>query len=265
VSALFAVAGDVHGAFDALHVLLRRFEEERGEKLDFVLQVGDLEPHRDKADVATMSAPVRNKKAGDFPRYFRGERKLERELIFIGGNHEPYGWLEEFQDGGVLAPNLTYLGRAGAVERKGLRIAGLSGIHHGRWSKEESRAPREELEGGSLGWKQATWITREDERRALALGRADILLLHEWPEGLLPEDEELRPVGLLEDDDLGSPEGKLAIETLRPKLVFCGHMHVRFSGTIAGAPVQALANVAAGRSSLAFVRWDGSKLEVLEG
>src|SRR4051812_8410833 len=99
---VFAVVGDVHGQVDALVVLLRRFEAAHATTLDFVLQVGDLEPHRDAADVATMSAPIRHKKAGDFPRYWKGEARLPWEVIFIGGNHEPYGWLEEFQDGGTL-------------------------------------------------------------------------------------------------------------------------------------------------------------------
>uniref|UniRef100_A0A914RSI1 Uncharacterized protein n=1 Tax=Parascaris equorum TaxID=6256 RepID=A0A914RSI1_PAREQ len=53
--------------------------------------------------------------------------------IFIGGNHEASGFLQELPNGGWVAPRIFYMGHANVVQFAGLRIAGLSGIfnkHH---------------------------------------------------------------------------------------------------------------------------------------
>lgn len=261
---IFAVFGDVHGQLDAMVALARRFERAFGAKLDLVLQVGDLEPHRSESDVATMAAPARYRKLGDFHRYASGVARLPWEVVFIAGNHEPYGWLDEHASGGELIPGLTYLGRAGAVERLGLRIGGLSGIYHPLHSERDRRASSSE---GTKTWKLATYSTREEEARALALGSVDVLLLHDWPEGLLARADANR-LPTLEGETVGSPRGRLLVERLAPRLVFCGHLHVRYSRALelpghAPVPVHALANVAAGEDSVAFVRVKGKELEVL--
>lgn len=48
--------------------------------------------------------------------------------IFVGGNHEASGYLQELPYGGWVAPKIYYLGHASVVQFAGLRIAGLSGI-----------------------------------------------------------------------------------------------------------------------------------------
>jgi lariat debranching enzyme len=47
----------------------------------------------------------------------------------VGGNHEAPNYLWELYHGGWAAPNVYFLGYAGAVRFAGLRIAGLSGIY----------------------------------------------------------------------------------------------------------------------------------------
>lgn len=50
--------------------------------------------------------------------------------VFVGGNHEASGYLQELPYGGWVAPNIFYLGHASVIQFAGLRIAGLSGIYN---------------------------------------------------------------------------------------------------------------------------------------
>ena len=61
-------------------------------------------------------------------RYYSGEKKAPVLTIFIGGNHEASNYLQELPYGGWVAPNIYYLGYAGVVNVKNLRIGGISGI-----------------------------------------------------------------------------------------------------------------------------------------
>jgi len=64
-------------------------------------------------------------------RYFSGEKTAPVLTIFIGGNHEASNYLGELAYGGWVAPNIYYMGYAGVVTVRGVRIAGLSGIYKG--------------------------------------------------------------------------------------------------------------------------------------
>jgi hypothetical protein len=254
-----AVVGDVHGALDELAELLERFELASGHPVDLILQVGDLEPHRDERDLETLVAPDSKRPArervGDFPRYAAGAARLPAEVVFIGGNHEPWGFLEE-RASGEIAPGFTFLGRAGKIERLGLAIAGLSGIHHPRHSaRERERA----------GWERATYFSREDVATLLALDRVDVLLLHDWPAGLLEEKDRPRLPGLAPGEPVGSEPARLLVERLRPSWVFCGHRHVPYARDwdLGGfsVRVRCLADVPdGGASSVLFLRKDGRDL-----
>lgn len=50
--------------------------------------------------------------------------------IFVGGNHEASGFLQELPNGGWVAPKIYYMGHASVLNFAGLRIAGLSGIYN---------------------------------------------------------------------------------------------------------------------------------------
>jgi lariat debranching enzyme len=65
----------------------------------------------------------------DFYRYYSGERAAPVLTLFVGGNHEAANHLQELWYGGWVAPNIYYMGNAGVVRFKGLRIGGLSGIY----------------------------------------------------------------------------------------------------------------------------------------
>ena len=241
----FAVVGDVHGDHWAMIRLLQGWEKSRKRSLDFVLQVGDFEPHRSESDLATMAAPAKYRDLGDFPIFARGEAQFPWPIYFIGGNHEPYGFLETLPDGGQIAPNCTYIGRANAVEIGELKVAGLSGI----FQPHLFNAMR--LDVSQFGRKSnKDWIgwNESDIEKLLNLGRADIFLLHEWPIEFGDNQRHFTAVaarGWIE----------LALESLQPSLIFCGHLHhrLRSAARLNGAdvPVQCLAQVSSGRDCFA--------------
>lgn len=217
-----AVAGDVHGALAELCELLGRFARASGCSVDLLLQVGDLELPED---------PLR----------------LPCETIYISGNHETWKRLES-SDG------FTYVGRSGVVERLGLRIGGFSGIYHPRHSEEPTPG------SGEHG-------TRADVAALLAERAIDILLVHDWPQGVLAEADRsrLRPTPRT-GAEVGSPHARLLVERLAPPWVFAGHHHVPYSRDWVLSPgqkarVRCLADVGSGSTSVAFLSWDGTKLE----
>ncbi|CAB9512162.1 Lariat debranching enzyme [Seminavis robusta] len=123
--ARFAVVGDVHGQFSLLARKLEAICEKNDFSLDFVLQVGDLECHRNDDDLRSMAAPAKKRTLGDFWKACQDDDFYMRHpMYFIGGNHECYGWLDNeshFAADGTnlmkgfleVAPNVFYLGRAG--------------------------------------------------------------------------------------------------------------------------------------------------------
>ncbi len=252
---IFGVLGDVHGAHWRAIELVQGWRRKSGRKLDFLLQVGDFEPHRDQNDLDSMAAPQKYRTLGDFSQILQGGG-YPVPLFFIGGNHEPYSWLETLPGGGEIGANCTYLGRAGAREIQGLRVAYLGGIWQGETF---SRARPAVSQFGILPNK--TWIgwNESDIETLLESGRAEVLVLHEWP--LVFEGR-----GALNHDISNGESAKwleLVIESLRPGLTVCGHAHFRWSGSFkarfGAIPVECLGKVEAGRGALAVFEWRGNE------
>ena len=86
--------------------------------------------------------------------------------------------------------------------------------------------------------------------RAMGLGPADVLLVHEWPEGLI-ETPSLADGGAVGYRPVGNAPARLLIELLSPKLVLAGHMHYRHGGLIGSSPVVCLASVHEAMDSIA--------------
>ncbi len=244
-SSVFAVVGDVHGAMRTMIRLLNGWEKSTKRRIDFVLQVGDFEPHRDEADLSTMAAPARYRHLGDFPLFARGESEFPWPLWFIGGNHEPYGWLSTMETGGEVAHNCSFIGRANIVSVADIRVAGLSGIFRPELFG-TSRPAVEEIETRSnkewIGWNEA------DIEWLLSLGRADVLLLHEWP---CEFSENQRHIPSAE----AWPWVELLLKSLRPQVIFCGHLHSRWRSEVqvkgASVPVECLSQLSSGADSFA--------------
>jgi len=255
----FAAVGDVHGHIHAMVRLLCGWESKSGQALSFVLQVGDFEPVRHAQDLESMAAPAKYRAIGDFPDFVAGRAAFPWPVYFIGGNHEPYGLLDQLPRGGDIIHHCTYLGRAGMLELEGLRIAGLSGIFHAA-SFEEPRPRLEEL--GRTSKKEYTYFRKDDVDQAASFASADILLVHEWPDGVIdPADsqefENTRRSSKY--DAVGNEYARLLMELLEPRLVLCGHMHKRYRNRVAlesgkTVEVRCLASVPQGRDSVSVFR-----------
>lgn len=264
MSRYFAAVGDVHGHFGSMVRLLQAAERKRGILLEFVLQVGDLEPVRDEAGLATVAAPSKYRHMGDFPAVASGRLALPWPVYFIGGNHEPHGFLEQMMDGGEVAPNCHYLGRVFSGPLHGLSVAGLSGIFSERWH-DQPRPVFGQVSNVSL--KRWTYFCQADVDRLLrqCSGHAvDVLLLHDWPRGVVT------PANLgrlrrrnprIQINTVGNEAGAILVEALRPKLVLCGHMHLPLVATLScqsgqQVPVRCLASTAEELESIAIFEVD---------
>ncbi|MGF1489704.1 MAG: metallophosphoesterase [Prochloraceae cyanobacterium] len=141
----FAAVGDVHGDMYLMLNLLKKWEAKHCRSLSFILQVGDFEAHRHQKDLTTMDAPSKYKKLGDFQAFYRSKAKFPYPIYFIGGNHEPYGFLDLYPNGGEIARNCYYFGRVGSIELAGLKIVGLSGIYKPELFDRSTRPPIEDI------------------------------------------------------------------------------------------------------------------------
>lgn len=231
----FAAVGDVHGRMNRMVSFLQSWTKTAHRELAFVLQVGDFEPHRDEADLATMAAPARYKHLGDFADYHQNRRRFPWPVYFIGGNHEPHGHLDATPEGALVATNCQFLGRVGVVEPRGLRVVGVSGIHE-EAGFQKPHPPLSLL--GTVSLKDFTCFNEEDIDRALSLERADVLLVHDWPSGIIATEDR----GDFEQqrrspnaEAVGNDYARLVAEALEPRLVLCGHLHKRYRGTLAHA------------------------------
>lgn len=232
MSRYFAVVGDVHGQFNTMVRLLQASERKLGISLNFVLQVGDLEPVRDEADLESVACPEKYRHMGDFPQVLAGVTPIPWPTYFIAGNHEPHRFLEGMPNGGMVAPNCRYLGRVFAGSLEGLEVAGLSGIFSKKWH-DQHRPVFSETPNVAL--KRWTYFCQEDVDQLIRLSKGrsiDVLLLHDWPRGLVnPANlESLRRRNpRITIETVGNETGALLVEALRPKLVLSGHMHLPLS------------------------------------
>jgi lariat debranching enzyme len=264
----FAAVGDVHGQMHAMVRLLQGIEHKLGRALDFVLQVGDFEPHRHEDDLATMAAPQKYRKLGDFAAFHEGAAAFPWPVWFIGGNHEPYGFLDTMPLGGHVTEQCRYLGRVGAIDLAGLRVVGLSGIYD-EGTYREGRPPNQAIRATSL--KSNVGFTEDEVQRAAELGPADVLLLHDWPSGLIAAPS-LAEVAMKQRTvsyrEVGNAPARMLIELLRPKVVFCGHMHERRRAEVtlpgASVPVHCLASMHEGKEAIAVFEQgtDGALREI---
>ena len=232
----FAVLGDLHGRFNRAVELLQRAEAKVNLRAAFVLQVGDMEAHRWKEDTESMYAPHRQKRLGDFPAYWYRKRTFPTHMFFIGGNHESYQRLDESPGGVEIAQNIHFLGRAGMVIHQGLKIAFLSGVfdkqYFHRLPEERAQVSREQ---DSAAQRFFSCYTETEVNRLNNIPRPDVLLVHEWPSGLVRQEdhEPLEPRHRhLRYGETGIPLMRQLVERLGPRLVLCGHMHRRYRGSI---------------------------------
>ena len=224
---LLVAVGDIHGRFQRVEAWLAQLEAALGREADAVLAVGDVEAFRREGDprrkVAKRGMPA------EFAAYAEGDRRFPRPLYFIGGNNEDFEALHDKPQGFELAHNVHYLGRVGERTVAGVRVGFLSGIHAPRFFEQPLLRPR------SLDTaKQAGYFRAAEVERALRLRDVDVLLLHEWPRGLVPRPAPGAPPPArpLPSNWIGNPITRRVVESVRPGWALCGHSHRGFAASL---------------------------------
>jgi hypothetical protein len=247
---LFAAVGDVHGYQHAMVRLLTEWETRHGQRLSFVLQTGDFEPVRDAADLASMPVPEKYRKLGDFSAYHTERAEFPWPVWFVAGNHEPFAFLGGLPKGGRVARNCYYLGRSGQRDIGCLRVAWLGGIS-------TQTGPLDKME--SRRWKSHAYFTERDVDHAMAYGKTDILLLHDWPQGAASPQEARGRRRAGGPRGPGNETACLLVDLLEPRLVLAGHMHWPHRAQLsARTQFVGLAHIDQGREAFAVFRQEES-------
>lgn len=234
---LIAVEGCCHGELDKIYETLQERERREGIQIELLLCCGDFQSVRDEADLHCMAVPDKYKSMQDFWQYYNGTKKAPYLTIFIGGNHEASNHLQELPYGGWVAPNIYYLGYAGVVRYKGLRIGGISGIFKGHdYHKTHFEKPPYDN-----NTKRSVYHVRSIDvfRLKQIQSGIDIMMSHDWPNGIVWHgnvDQLLRKKRYFEQDvrnnRLGSKPSWELLTQLRPKHWFSGHLHVKFTASV---------------------------------
>lgn len=157
--------------------------------------------------------------------------------IFIGGNHEASNYLQELPYGGWVAPNIYYLGYAGVVTFKGIRIGGLSGIFKGF---DFRRGHFEHLPYDN-STKRSVYHYRQQEvfRLQQLTGTVDVMMSHDWPTEVYNFGNASQLIRFkphfrdeIYDNRLGSPPCFELLKKLKPTYWFSGHLHCKFAAVI---------------------------------
>lgn len=264
---VFAAVGDVHGRHQAMVELVRARELPGAKAPALVLQVGDFECHRHDDDLASMAAPARYRLLGDFHRFHGGELTYPWPVYFVGGNHECYGWLDRHPAGFSPAPGCHYLGRVGYRRVAGLGVLGLSGVYDGEALERPRPGPEQRA---ACSNKALVGFTDAEVETAAAAAGVDVLLLHEWPEGVVADDDTLRLHNnpRIRRRGAGNPWAWELLQHHRPALVLCGHAHLAYRRALVWEDgrrtlVCCLGAVKNGPDAVALLCWDGHTVEEL--
>ncbi|MGH0143784.1 UNVERIFIED_CONTAM: hypothetical protein FKN15_000940 [Acipenser sinensis] len=229
-----AVEGCCHGELDKIYETIAFLERKEGVKVDLLLCCGDFQAVRNEADMKCMAVPQKYRQMQTFYKYYSGEKKAPVLTIFVGGNHEASNHMQELPYGGWVAPNIYYLGYAGVVRYRGVRIGGLSGI----FKSHDYRKGHFECPPYDQQTVRSAYHVRNIEVFKLKQIRQpmDIFLSHDWPRGiyhygnksqLLKRKSFLRQE--VESNSLGSPAAAELLQHLQPAYWFSAHLHVKFA------------------------------------
>lgn len=219
-----AIAGDWHGDFPYARKSLKKLHDKG---VDTVLQLGDfgIWPNPKDGHVSMLSLQEELD-------------RLDMHLLFIGGNHENWDWLDAqpvATDGTrKLAPRLWHLpnglGWAWNLFGQDVKFVALGGAFS------TDRKYRK------IGWDLFLQETISDEELSAAVGheKADVLLTHDAPSNApvrrSSNFSRYDAMGLSFDDKLEDRENSRKVETamreLEVKSLFHGHFHTRYADEI---------------------------------
>ncbi|XP_041857445.1 lariat debranching enzyme [Melanotaenia boesemani] len=236
-----AVEGCCHGELDKIYETIGFLEKKEGVKVDLLLCCGDFQAVRNEGDMKCMAVPVKYRMMQTFYKYYSGEKKAPILTIFVGGNHEASNHLQELPYGGWVAPNIYYLGYAGVVRYKGIRIGGLSGIY----KSHDYRKGHHEFPPYNPETLRSVYHIRNIEIFKLKQIQMpiDIFISHDWPRGiyyygstaeLLRKKKYLRQE--VESNTLGNPATEEVLAYLQPSYWFSAHLHVKFAAMMQHPP-----------------------------
>ena len=201
--------------------------------------------------------PTKYKKLGDFPDFYNDKAEFPYPIYFIGGNHEPYGFLDNFYNGKEIAKNFHYLGRVNLMELFGLRIVGVSGIYKENLFT-ETRPSVKQIHITSN--KKYIGFTETEILQALEYKDVDILMMHAWSSNII-DGEDLSRLQQVKNraksGTIGNEYALMLIQELKPKLVLFGHMHFkhRYQMPLKNDNISnicCMANVRQGKDSIAI-------------
>lgn len=229
-----AVEGCCHGELDKIYESISYLENKEGVKVDLLLCCGDFQAVRNEGDMKCMAVPPKYRSMQTFYKYYSGEKKAPVLTIFIGGNHEASNYLQELPYGGWVAPNIYYMGYAGVVRFRGLRIGGLSGI----FKSHDYKKGHFEFPPYNQDTLRSVYHIRNIDVFKLKQIKMplDVFMTHDWPRGiyhygntnqLLHKKKFLRQE--VESGILGSPAAAELLEHLQPSYWFSAHLHVKFA------------------------------------
>ncbi|CAH0474576.1 unnamed protein product [Peronospora belbahrii] len=238
-----AVVGCAHGLLDDIYATVNFINKTQADNpVELLVCCGDFECMRNMRDLETLACPPKYRALHAFYRYYNQEKLAPVLTVFVGGNHEASGYLQDLHYGGWVAPNIFYLGAAGAINVAGLRIAGLSGIY----KHQHYTAGRFESPPFDNNTMRSVYHVRELEVFQLShLQQVDkspikVFLSHDWPRGIEQYgniSQLLRRKPFFEQEirtnTLGSPAGEFLMYQLRPQYWFAAHLHVKFAAIVA--------------------------------
>uniref|UniRef100_A0A8C5QR41 Debranching RNA lariats 1 n=1 Tax=Leptobrachium leishanense TaxID=445787 RepID=A0A8C5QR41_9ANUR len=229
-----AVEGCCHGELDMIYETIQFMEQKRNTKVDLLICCGDFQAVRNEGDMQCMAVPPKYRQMQTFYKYYSGEKKAPMLTIFIGGNHEASNYLQELPYGGWVAPNIYYLGYAGVIKYRGVRIGGISGIfkpHDYRKGHYECPPYNQETIRSAYHVRNVEVFKLKQIKEPM-----DIFLSHDWPRSiyhygntkhLLTKKAFFREE--VENNTLGSPAASELLHHLQPSYWFSAHLHVKFA------------------------------------
>uniref|UniRef100_A0A0R3RI90 DBR1 domain-containing protein n=1 Tax=Elaeophora elaphi TaxID=1147741 RepID=A0A0R3RI90_9BILA len=239
-----AVAGCSHGEMDKIYATLAEIERREGYKFDLLISCGDYEAVRNCGDLKHMHVPEKYRHLQSFHRYYSGEAEAPILTIFVGGNHEASGYLQELPYGGWVAPKIYYLGHASVVQFAGLRIAGLSGIYNkndynmGHWERPpftDHGAIVSAYHVRSIDIFRLKQLKPKDPNGS----PVDIMVTHDWPAGITDYGDVKQLLRLkpyfeedLKKNAIGNPASMTLLHALKPRYWLAAHMHCFFAALI---------------------------------
>jgi hypothetical protein len=237
-----AIFADLHGRIFLSFKLCARWQQETGEKIDLILQAGDMGifPEKSRLDRATLKYSQIDPTELGFMHYFRQPQpevqavldQLSCNLVFVRGNHEDHGWLDDLEREatGPLFPvdaykrlfclktgELYQFQTAGRAET--LNILGIGRIGPTATAEDPTEA------------KYIQPYEVEQLARVKSVSPVEVLLTHDKaaierstePHHALP-DYALQFPRMIHSDHLGMKEIREALHLYQPVYHFFGHI-----------------------------------------